>query len=90
VQTKLGCVLCSAGATTVPCSALAQIVHNIQHLVRCYRDPVCPACTPSISEVLQYPSTSPSPVVRRAPRHRRVISDTTEEDIDEEMGEAPD
>jgi hypothetical protein len=89
VQTKLGRVLYSASATTVPRSAPAQIVHNIQHLVRRRGDPVRPAHTPSISEVLQYPSTSPTPVVRRTPRHRRVISDTTKEDIDEEMGEAP-
>jgi hypothetical protein len=45
---------------------------------------------PLISEVLRYPSTSPSPVVCRAPCHRCVISDTTKEDIDEEIGEAPD
>jgi hypothetical protein len=90
VQTELGRVLRSAGATTVPRSAPAQIVRDIQHLVRRRGDPVRPARTPSISEVLRYPSTSPTPVVRRATRHRRVISDTTEEDIDEEMGEAPD
>jgi hypothetical protein len=90
VQTKLGCVLYSTSATTVPYSALAQIVRNIQHLVCCCGDPVCPACTPLISEVLQYPSTSPTPVVRHVPCHRRVILDTTEEDINEEMGEAPD
>jgi hypothetical protein len=90
VQTELGRVLRSAGATTVPRSAPAQIVRDIQHLVRRRGDPVRPARTPSISEVLRYPSTSPTPVVRRTPRHRRVISDTTEEDIDEEMGEAPD
>jgi hypothetical protein len=82
-------VLCSAGATTVPCSAPAQIVCDIQHLVRRCRDPVRPARTPLISEVLQYPSMSPTPVVCCVPRHRRVILDTTEEDIDEEMGEAP-
>jgi hypothetical protein len=58
--------------------------------VRCHRDPVRPARTPLISEVLRYPSMLPSPVVRCAPRHRRVILDTTKEDIDEEMGEAPD
>jgi hypothetical protein len=90
VQTELGRVLRSAGATTVPRSAPAQMVRDIQHLVRRRGDPVRPARTPSISEVLRYPSTSPTPVVRRATRHRRVISDTTEEDIDEEMGEAPD
>jgi hypothetical protein len=32
----------------------------------------------------------PTPVVCCVPRHRHVILDTTEEDIDEEMGEAPD
>jgi hypothetical protein len=90
VQTELGRVLRSAGATTVPRSAPAQIVRDIQHLVRRRGDPVRPARTPSISEVLRFPSTSPTPVVRRATRHRRVISDTTEEDIDEEMCEAPD
>jgi hypothetical protein len=90
VQTELGRVLRSAGATTVPRSAPAQIVRDIQHLVRRRGDPVQPARTPSISKVLRFPSTSPTPVIRRATRHRRVISDTTEEDIDEEMGEAPD
>jgi hypothetical protein len=90
VQTKLSRVLCSAGATTVPCSAPAQIVRDIQHLVHRRRDPIHPAHTPLISEVLRYPSTLPTPVVCRAPRHRRVISDTTKEDINEEMGEAPD
>jgi hypothetical protein len=75
---------------TVPRSAPAQIVCDIQHLVRRRGDPVRPAHTPLISKVLQYPSTSPTPVVRHVPRHRRVISDTTEEDINKEMGEAPD
>jgi hypothetical protein len=69
-------------------AAPAQGVRDIQHLVRRRGDPRAPR-TPSISEVLRFPSTSPTPVVRRQTRHRRVISDTTEEDIDEEMGDGP-
>jgi hypothetical protein len=57
--------------------------------MHCCRDPVYPACTPSISKVLQYPSTLPTPVVYYVPCHRRVISDTTKEDINKEIGEAP-
>jgi hypothetical protein len=88
---RLSLAVCSTLlALQLPRSAPAQIVRDIQHLVRRRGDPVRPARTPSISEVLQYPSTSPTPVVRHVPRHRRVISDTTEEDINEEMGEAPD
>jgi hypothetical protein len=79
----------------VPQSAPAQVVHNIQGLVRRQGNPPRAVRTPSIYEVLQFPSTSPTPVVRRQTCHRRVISNTTEEDIgegmdlDEEMNDGP-
>jgi hypothetical protein len=54
-----------------------------------YKDPVYPAYTPLISKVLQYPSTLPTPVVYYIPCHYYVILDTTKEDINKEIGKAP-
>jgi hypothetical protein len=54
-----------------------------------YRDPVCPACTPLISKVLQYLSILPTPIVYYTPYYYCVILDTTKEDINKEIGKAP-
>jgi hypothetical protein len=57
--------------------------------MHCYRDPVYSTCIPLISKVLQYPSTLPSSIVYYTPCYYYIILDTTKEDINKEIGKAP-